>query len=56
MGFLPKRPYYRAFVDSWGFGFNILVHRLTQNARMASNENKMSDGGRRRALLSLHPS
>src|SRR6516162_5181472 len=29
MGFLPKRPYHTAVVDSQGFGFNILVHRLT---------------------------
>jgi hypothetical protein len=29
MGFLPKRPYHTTVVDSQGFGFNILVHRLT---------------------------
>src|SRR6516225_9951291 len=29
MGFLPKRPYHTAVIDSQGFGFNILVHRLT---------------------------
>jgi hypothetical protein len=29
MGFLPKRPYHTAVVDSQGFVFNILVHRLT---------------------------
>jgi hypothetical protein len=28
MGFLPKRSYHTAVVDSWGLGFNILVHRL----------------------------
>src|SRR6516165_226474 len=30
MGFLPKRTYHTAAVDSQGFGFNILVHRLTK--------------------------
>src|SRR6516225_5104529 len=29
MGFLPKRPYQTAVIDSQGIGFNILVHRLT---------------------------
>ena len=29
MGFLPKRPYHPAVVDSQGFGFNVPVHGLT---------------------------
>jgi hypothetical protein len=33
MGFLPKRPYHTAVVDSQGFGFYILVHRLTKRVQ-----------------------
>jgi len=30
MGFLPKRPYHTAVVDTQRFGFNILVHNLAK--------------------------
>jgi len=30
VGFLPKGPYNTAVVDPWGFGLNILIHRLAK--------------------------
>ena len=44
VGFLPKRPYHTAVVDSQGFGFNILVHRLTKaNPALATGDQAPAD-------------